>query len=79
VRGFDERIVAADTGHVVNLEAYTPNLAERIGIPGVLHGLSSTTSPAAATSARRARRSTTPGLRRWEWGVALRPAKGRER
>jgi len=39
VRGFDERIVAADTGHVVNLEAYTPNLADRLGIPGVLHGL----------------------------------------
>ena len=39
VRGFDERIIAADTGHVVNLEAYTPDLANHIGIPGVLHAL----------------------------------------
>lgn len=39
VRGFDERIIASDTGHVVNLEAYTPNLAEFAGIPGHLHAL----------------------------------------
>jgi len=39
VRGFDERIVATDSGHVVNLEAYTPNLAPGLGVPGVLHGV----------------------------------------
>lgn len=39
VRGFDERIVSADTGHVVNLEAYTPNLAGQVGVPGTLHGV----------------------------------------
>lgn len=39
VRGFDERAVAADTGHVVNLEAYTPNLAEKLGLTGNLNGV----------------------------------------
>lgn len=39
VRGFDERAVAADTGHMVNLEAFTPNLAEMVGVPGTLNGL----------------------------------------
>lgn len=39
VRGFDERAVAADTGHVINLEAYTPNLAGKLGLAGTLHGL----------------------------------------
>jgi hemolysin activation/secretion protein len=39
VRGFNERAVSADTGHVVNLEAYTPNVADRFGFAGNLHGL----------------------------------------
>ncbi len=39
VRGFDERSVAADTGHVVNLEAYTPNLASLVKLSGNLHGV----------------------------------------
>lgn len=39
VRGFDERAISADTGHVVNLEAWTPNLAGMVGVPGTLHGL----------------------------------------
>ncbi|MDP1524262.1 MAG: ShlB/FhaC/HecB family hemolysin secretion/activation protein [Rhodocyclaceae bacterium] len=39
VRGFDERAIAADTGYVVNLEAYTPNLAGLVRLPGNLHGV----------------------------------------
>lgn len=34
VRGFGEREVARDTGAFVNLEAYTPNLAETAGLTG---------------------------------------------
>jgi hemolysin activation/secretion protein len=39
VRGYEERAIATDTGHFVNLEAYTPNLAGSFGAPGNLHGL----------------------------------------
>lgn len=39
VRGFGERAVAADVGHLVNLEIYTPDWAQRVGIPGNLRGL----------------------------------------
>jgi hemolysin activation/secretion protein len=39
VRGFSERAISADTGHVVNLEAYTPNVADTLGLTGNLHGV----------------------------------------
>jgi hemolysin activation/secretion protein len=39
VRGFSERAIAADSGHVINLEAYTPNLASHFNAPGNLHGV----------------------------------------
>lgn len=39
VRGFGERAVAADIGHLVNLEAYTPDVAQELGIPGNLRGV----------------------------------------
>lgn len=39
VRGFDERALAADTGIVINLEAYTPNFADALNLPGSLLGL----------------------------------------
>lgn len=39
VRGFNERAVTADAGHVVNLEAYTPDLAAGLSIPGNLRGV----------------------------------------
>lgn len=39
VRGFAEREVARDTGLQLNLEAYTPNLAENLGLPGNLRAL----------------------------------------
>jgi len=39
VRGFTERAVATDSGHLVNLELYTPDLAARLGMPGNLRGL----------------------------------------
>jgi len=39
VRGFTERAVATDGGHLVNLELYTPELAARLGMPGNLRGL----------------------------------------
>jgi hemolysin activation/secretion protein len=39
VRGFSERAISADTGHVVNFEAYTPNLADKFGFSGNLHGV----------------------------------------
>lgn len=39
VRGFDERAVTADAGHLINLEAFTPNLAEMAGVPGTLNGV----------------------------------------
>jgi hemolysin activation/secretion protein len=39
VRGFSERAVSSDIGHVVNLEAYTPNLATHFKVPGNLNGL----------------------------------------
>jgi hemolysin activation/secretion protein len=39
VRGFSERAISADTGHYVNLEAYTPNLANSFGISGNLYGV----------------------------------------
>jgi hemolysin activation/secretion protein len=39
VRGFSERAISADTGHYVNLEAYTPNLAGAFGISGNLYGV----------------------------------------
>lgn len=39
VRGFDERAVSADTGYVINLEAYTPNISEMVGVSGTLNGV----------------------------------------
>jgi hemolysin activation/secretion protein len=39
VRGFHERVVAADTGYIVNLEVYAPNVAPRLGLPGNLRPL----------------------------------------
>lgn len=39
VRGFDERAVSTDSGHVVNLEAYTPNWAGSLDVPGTLLGV----------------------------------------
>lgn len=39
VRGFNERAVATDSGHLVNLEAYTPDLAGELKIPGNLRGV----------------------------------------
>lgn len=39
VRGFTERAVAADTGEMVNIEAYSPELAKAIGVPGSLRGV----------------------------------------
>jgi hemolysin activation/secretion protein len=39
VRGFQERAVAADSGVIVNAEIYTPELAERLGLPGQLRAL----------------------------------------
>ena len=40
VRGFAERAVAADSGVVANAELYTPELAERLSLPGNLRLLS---------------------------------------
>ncbi|RXZ36164.1 ShlB/FhaC/HecB family hemolysin secretion/activation protein [Oxalobacteraceae bacterium CAVE-383] len=40
VRGFDERVMSADSGLVANAELYTPELAARLGIPGTLRLLS---------------------------------------
>ncbi|MBP9218220.1 MAG: ShlB/FhaC/HecB family hemolysin secretion/activation protein [Sterolibacterium sp.] len=39
VRGFGERAVATDTGYLLNLEIYTPELAKYLGIPGSLRSL----------------------------------------
>jgi hemolysin activation/secretion protein len=39
VRGFSERAIASDSGHVINLEALTPNLASYFNAPGNLHGV----------------------------------------
>ena len=39
VRGFNERAVATDRGHVVNLEGYTPEFGAGLGIPGSLRAL----------------------------------------
>ncbi|TAK66791.1 MAG: ShlB/FhaC/HecB family hemolysin secretion/activation protein [Betaproteobacteria bacterium] len=39
VRGFTERAASADSGYVVNVEAYTPELAKAAGIPGSLRVL----------------------------------------
>lgn len=39
VRGFNERAVAADTGHVVNLEIYSPDWAPAAGLAGNLRAL----------------------------------------
>jgi len=39
VRGFTERAASADNGYVVNVEAYTPELAKAAGIPGSLRVL----------------------------------------
>lgn len=39
VRGFTERAVAADSGQMVNLEIYTPDLASAAGIPGNMRGV----------------------------------------
>ncbi len=36
VRGFNERVAAADSGLIVNVESYTPELAGRLGVPGNL-------------------------------------------
>jgi hemolysin activation/secretion protein len=40
VRGFDERAVSSDSGMVANAELYTPELAQRAGLPGNLRLLS---------------------------------------
>ena len=34
VRGFNERAIVRDRGYVANLEVYTPELAESMGLPG---------------------------------------------
>lgn len=34
VRGFNERAIATDRGYVVNLEAYSPDMAASMGLPG---------------------------------------------
>ena len=39
VRGFNERAVAMDKGYFVNLEVYTPELADGVGLPGSLKAL----------------------------------------
>ncbi len=39
VRGFNERAIATDRGHVVNLEIYTPDMATSMGLPGSLKWL----------------------------------------
>jgi len=39
VRGFTERAASADSGYVVNAEAYTPELAKAVGVPGSLRVL----------------------------------------
>lgn len=39
VRGFNERAVSGDKGFFVNLEAYTPELADRVGLSGSLKAL----------------------------------------
>ena len=62
VRGFGERAVTADVGHLLNLELYTPDFASHIGLPGSLRALAfydlargrnlAVVTPAAATAAR---------------------------
>ncbi|HEX8962917.1 MAG TPA: ShlB/FhaC/HecB family hemolysin secretion/activation protein [Rhodocyclaceae bacterium] len=39
VRGFSERAVAMDKGFFVNLELYSPELANKVGLPGSLKAL----------------------------------------
>lgn len=39
VRGFTERAIAADAGEMINIEAYSPELAKDLGIPGSLRGV----------------------------------------
>jgi len=39
VRGFGERAVTADTGHLVNLELYSPELAGNLKLPGNLRAV----------------------------------------
>ncbi len=39
VRGFGERAASADSGYVVNVEFYTPELAKAVGAPGSLRAL----------------------------------------
>ncbi len=39
VRGFSERAITADSGHLVNLEAYTPDFAADLHVPGNLRGI----------------------------------------
>jgi hemolysin activation/secretion protein len=39
VRGFNERAIATDRGHVVNFEIYTPDMATSMGLPGSLKWL----------------------------------------
>ncbi|TRZ57047.1 MAG: ShlB/FhaC/HecB family hemolysin secretion/activation protein, partial [Rhodocyclaceae bacterium] len=39
VRGFTERAVAGDTGQVLNIEAYSPELARDLGVTGSLRGV----------------------------------------
>ena len=39
VRGFHERVVAADAGYIVNMEIYAPNVAPILTLPGELRPL----------------------------------------
>lgn len=39
VRGFTERAIAADMGELANIEAYSPELAKDLGIPGSMRGV----------------------------------------
>ncbi|MBI5922951.1 MAG: ShlB/FhaC/HecB family hemolysin secretion/activation protein [Betaproteobacteria bacterium] len=39
VRGFTERAAAADRGEMLNFEAYSPELAKQLNIPGSLRGV----------------------------------------
>lgn len=39
VRGFNERAVATDSGYFVNVEAYSPDFAPNLGVPGNLRAV----------------------------------------
>lgn len=76
VRGFNEREVARDTGLQVNLEGYTPNLADIFHVPGSLRALAFLDAATGRNHLLAGETRPRPDLA--SWGIGLRYGAGKD-